>query len=156
MRFKNHPFRSEAEAAAFLDNMRWPNGLQCPRCLNKSTFFYDMSHVRGNISARYPNGKPKIGLKKCGMCRLEFRSTTGTPFENVKVPLDILLAAIVICKDCNFDIGSGRLSEMLGVKRHTAASLKQRAFENLLLRAEKLGVEPNMLVNSLGIEAYDI
>lgn len=45
---------------------------------------------------------------------------------------------------------------MLGVKRHTAASLKQRAFENLLLRAEKLGVEPNMLVNSLGIEAYDI
>lgn len=136
MRFKNFPYRSEEEASQFLDKMRWPDGITCPKCGNAEMGFYDMAWGRGTTSKKSPKGKIRFGLRKCRACRLEFRSTYGTPFHSMKVPLDILLAAIVLLNDRS-SISATALSKELGIKRDTVARLFAAVRANRALRIRR-------------------
>lgn len=128
-RFSNSPFRSEAEAAEFLDGMRWPHGVACPGCGNRDRPIYDMSQSRGVPSSRNPDGKIRHGLRKCSACRLEFRATYGTPFQGLKVPLDVLLAVIVLHDDPQEVDSVAALSRRLGIKRETVSRISSRCCE---------------------------
>ncbi|WP_082350177.1 transposase [Novosphingobium sp. AAP1] len=136
MRFTNPPFRSEEEASQFLDRMRWRDEVTCPRCGNADRGFYDMAQARGVASQKSPKGKIRFGLRKCKICRLEFRCTYGTPFHGMKVPLDVLLAAIVRLNNPYTIWSVTDLSRELGVNRDTVTRLvgAVRANSNLKRR----------------------
>lgn len=151
-RFSNYPFRSEAEASDFLERMRWPGGVTCPVCGNKDRPIHNRSQSRGVASRRNPDGKMRHGLKKCSACRSEFRSTFGTPFHGLKVPLDVLLAAIVLHH--NSQVRSiSELSRALGIKRDTVARILVAADENELLRRQRLADDMTMSAFSLSLES---
>ena len=81
--------RTEADARAFLESKRWPNGLVCA--------FEDCGGsdiTRMEIAAKtYPRkGKPDRvvparSLYNCKACRRQFSVTKGTIFEDSKIPL---------------------------------------------------------------------
>jgi hypothetical protein len=72
------PFFHDEEAAyAKLERILWPDGPVCPKCgcLDRVT------EVRGKTA--------RIGLKRCGHCKRQFRVTVGTVFESTHIPLHL-------------------------------------------------------------------
>lgn len=72
-------FRSEASAANLLEQVRWREGLQCPRCQSESVIKYGSYREY----QRY----------RCKNCGRTFNDTTGTIFAHAKIGLDKLLFA---------------------------------------------------------------
>ncbi|MFC6765024.1 transposase-like zinc-binding domain-containing protein, partial [Natrinema soli] len=72
-------FRSEASASNLLQQVRWREGLQCPRCRSESVIKY------GSYRAyqRY----------RCKDCGRTFNDKTGTIFAHAKISLEKLLFA---------------------------------------------------------------
>ena len=73
-------FRSEASAADLLEQVRWRDGLQCPRCWSDTVIKY------GSYRAyqRY----------RCKDCGRTFNDKTGTIFAHAKIGLNELLFAV--------------------------------------------------------------
>jgi transposase-like protein len=73
-------FRSETSAADLLQQVRWRDGLQCPRCRSESVIKY------GSYRAfqRY----------RCKNCDRTFNDKTGTIFAHAKIGLETLLFVI--------------------------------------------------------------
>ncbi len=72
-------FRSEASVANLLEQVRWREGLQCPRCQSESVIKYDSYREY----QRY----------RCKNCGRTFNDKTGTIFAHAKINLDKLLFA---------------------------------------------------------------
>src|SRR3954471_22171525 len=82
------PRFTDAEAAAeYLESVRWPNGVVCPKCGESEREPYRL------------NGKSsKRRLWKCRACRKQFTVTVGTIFEPSHIPLNgWLLAFYLLC-----------------------------------------------------------
>jgi len=66
-------YSTQDQCLAYLVEMRWPNGVTCPRCGNEKP---------------YKLGKPfKWQCKKCAKNGYRFSPLTGTIFENTNYPL---------------------------------------------------------------------
>ncbi|MEJ2458718.1 MAG: hypothetical protein P8Y58_11450, partial [Novosphingobium sp.] len=63
-------------------------------------------------------------------------STYGTPFHGMKVPLDVLLAAIVLLNNRS-SISATDLSKELGIKRETVVRLFAAVRANTALRTRR-------------------
>src|SRR5438094_9741921 len=61
----------------FLEQLRWPDGVRCPRC-----GFAKVSHVR----AKNREGKER-NQYDCNSCRYQFWVTSGTVFPDIQTPL---------------------------------------------------------------------
>ncbi|SIS20350.1 Transposase zinc-ribbon domain-containing protein [Natronorubrum thiooxidans] len=72
-------FRSETSAANLLEQVRWREGLQCPRCQSESVIKYGSYREY----QRY----------RCKNCGRTFNDKTGTIFAHAKIGLDKLLFA---------------------------------------------------------------
>ena len=77
------PFSDEDACKGFLRDVRWPNGVQCPRCGNVGV--YELKARPFHWQCQAPKcGNPPDGRKNRGY---RFSVTTGTIFENTKYPL---------------------------------------------------------------------
>ena len=63
-------FHSEDECRSLLEELRWPNGISCPRCSSKS-----ISKIQGR------------NQYDCNSCRYQFSVTAGTIFHDSHLPL---------------------------------------------------------------------
>ncbi len=70
-------FADDERCRAFIEQMRWPNGITCVRCSHTKVY-------------RYNDGR----TFRCAACRRKFSAFHGTIFERTKVPLHIWFAAI--------------------------------------------------------------
>lgn len=76
---------NEAEARAYLENLRWPEGPACPHCGG-------LNHTRLSGKAH------REGAIQCNDCRKQYTVTVGTVMERSKVPLHKwVLAFHLIC-----------------------------------------------------------
>jgi len=76
-------FSDEDACKAFLRDVRWPNGVQCPRCGNVGV--YELKARPFHWQCQAPKcGNPENGKKNRGY---RFSVTSGTIFENTKYPL---------------------------------------------------------------------
>lgn len=77
---------TEAQARAYLEQIRWPEGLVCPHC--------GVSN-----ESRALNGKAhRAGLYKCNACRKQYTVTVGTIMHRSHFPLQKwVLAFHLIC-----------------------------------------------------------
>ncbi len=100
-------FKDESVCKEYLERMRWGGTIQCPHCGNHKIY------------------RTNRGFK-CAGCSKKFSVTSGTIFENTKLPLKTWFAAIYLCTAHKKGISSTQLHRDLGISQKTAWFLLHR------------------------------
>ncbi len=114
-------FKDEATCTAYLAKSRWNDTPSCPHC--------------GNVGAYVTNRGFKCKAKEC---HKKFTVTTGTIFENTKVPLRLWFATIYLATAHKKGISSLQLSRDLNITQKTAWFLLHRVREMLANNAPEM------------------
>jgi transposase-like protein len=109
-------FIDPVAARKHLEQIRWPDGAECPHC--------------GLINATALEGKKhREGVYQCNSCREQFTVTVGTVFERSKIALNKwLLATHLLCASKK-GMSAKQLERMLGVTYKTAWFMMHRIRE---------------------------
>ncbi len=102
-------FGSEDKCHAYLEGLRWPDGVRCPRC--------DSDKI-SRIKARRQFD--------CDACRYQFSVRVGTLFHDSKLPLWKWFLAVYIMSESKKGVSANQLKRMLGVSYKTAWYLCHR------------------------------
>ena len=102
-------YGSDEACRAYLEALRWPDGVECPNCGGKS------------IS--------RLGTRKqfdCNACRKRFSVTTGTVFHGSHLSLQKWFAAVFLMTEAEKGMSANQLRRTLGVAHKTAWYLCHR------------------------------
>jgi transposase-like protein len=102
-------FGSEDKCHAYLEGLRWSDGVRCPRC--------DSDKI-SRIKARRQFD--------CDGCRYQFSVRVGTLFHDSKLPLWKWFLAVYMMGESKKSVSANQLSRMLGVSYKTAWYLCHR------------------------------
>jgi transposase-like protein len=102
-------FHSEDSCRARLEELRWPEGVECPRCDSKSIARMEDRH-------QY----------QCRSCRYQFSVTAGTIFHDTHLPLWKWFLAVYLIVESKKGISANQLKRMIGVTYKTAWHLAHR------------------------------
>jgi transposase-like protein len=102
-------FGDEDKCRTYLEELRWPNGVVCPRCGNEST-----SRIE------------KRNKYDCNSCRYQFSVTAGTLFHDSHLPLRKWFIATYLICESKKGISANQLKRTLGVSYKTAWYLCHR------------------------------
>lgn len=102
-------FGSEDKCHAYLEDLRWPDGVECPRCESKK-----ISRIA------------KRRQFDCDECRYQFSVRVGTIFHDSKLPLWKWFLAVYIMGESKKGVSANQLKRMLGVSYKTAWYLCHR------------------------------
>src|SRR5229473_2701967 len=107
-------FGTDEAARAYLEQIRWPDGVVCPHCKNAK---------QGRIWEIKENPKKKIraGLYHCAECGKQFTVTVGTIFEDSHIPLRKWLVAWYLLCTSKKGISSLQIQRMLGLGSYRTA-----------------------------------
>jgi transposase-like protein len=93
----------------FMVELRWPNGITCPRCESSAVLF---------LSTRR--------LWKCKGCKKQFSVKVGTSMEDSPLGLDKWLTAIWLIANAKNGISSYEIHRALGITQKSAWFLLHR------------------------------
>lgn len=102
-------FHDEDRCRAYLEGLRWPDGLECPRCGGKT-----ISRIK------------KRHQLDCDSCRYRFSVTAGTIFHDSHLPLWKWFVAVYLIVESKKGISANQLKRTLGVAYKTAWYLAHR------------------------------
>lgn len=102
-------FGSEDKCHAYLEELRWPDGVRCPRC--------DSDKISRIVKRRQFD---------CDGCRYQFSVRVGTLFHDSKLPLWKWFLAVYMMGESKKGISANQLKRMLGVSYKTAWYLCHR------------------------------
>jgi transposase-like protein len=102
-------FDTEKECRNALAEIRWPEGVKCPRCDN-AKHHYD--------SERY--------VWDCNSCGYQFSVMSGTIFHDTKLPLRKWFMAVLLMVEARKGISANQLKRTIGVSYKTAWYLSHR------------------------------
>src|SRR5713101_493107 len=102
-------FGSEDQCHAFLEELRWPDGVECPRCQSKK-----ISRIA------------KRRQFDCDGCRYQFSVRVGTVLQDSKLPLWRWFLAVYMMCESRKGVSANQLKRMLGVSYKTAWYLCHR------------------------------
>lgn len=102
-------FHSEQKCREALAELRWPEGVKCPRCEGER-HAYD--------SGRY--------VWDCYSCGYQFSVLSGTIFHDTKLPLRKWLMAVLLMVEAKKGISANQMKRTLGVSYKTAWYLCHR------------------------------
>ncbi|HZT93815.1 MAG TPA: IS1595 family transposase [Gaiellaceae bacterium] len=88
----------------YLEDLRWPDGPQCPRCESKKA---------SRIKAR--------NQWECGECRYQYSVTSGTLFHDSHLPLWKWFLAIYLITESKKGISAKQMQRLLGTKSYKTA-----------------------------------
>ena len=99
---------TEAEARAFIEQVRWPDGPVCVHC--------------GSAAAYKLGGKSaEKGLLKCRDCKGQFTVRVGTIFEDSPIPLHKWVLALHLMGSSKKGISAKQLQRNLGLGSYQSA-----------------------------------
>ena len=99
-------FGTDEAARAYLEEVRWPDGVICPHCKNaKQNLIWE---IKAN-----PEKKIRAGLYQCAKCGKQFTVTVGTIFEDSHIPLRKWLVAWYLLCSSKKGISSLQIQRML-------------------------------------------
>jgi transposase-like protein len=122
---KQRQLTTEEKCVAYLEKMRWPEGVTCPECGNRSISSFRAKGRSGKVRHLYQC------LDKT--CRYQFSATTGTIFHDSHLPLNKWFSAIALISDSSKPMSANQLRLVLGVQYKTATHVVGRvrqAMEN--------------------------
>ena len=102
-------FGSDEKCRARLTELRWPNGITCPRCQSKSI---------STISER--------AQYDCNDCRYQFSVTSGTIFHDSHLPLSKWFLAIYLMTEAKKGVSALQMKRTLDIAYQTAWHLCHR------------------------------
>lgn len=102
-------YHDEDACRAYLEELRFPNGVVCPRCGSKG-----ISRVL------------KRGQYDCNSCRYQFSVTSGTIFHDSHLPLWKWFAAMYLMIEAKKGISANQMKRTLGISYKTAWYLCHR------------------------------
>jgi transposase-like protein len=102
-------FGSEEKCRAYLADLRWPHGVECPRCKHDKI---------SRIAER--------NQYECAKCRYQFSVTAGTIMHDSHLPLWKWFLAIYLMVESKKGISAKQLQRMLKVSYKTAWYLAHR------------------------------
>ena len=102
-------FRSEEQCRDYLEAIRWPEGVTCPRC---------QSHSVSRIEER--------SQYDCNGCRHQFSVTAGSVFHDTHLPLWKWFLAVYIMCEPKKSVSANQLKRTLGISYKTAWYLCHR------------------------------
>ena len=105
-------FGDEDTCREYLEKIRWPDGVCCPRC--------------GDCSVSEIKTRDQFD---CNGCRYRFSVTSGSIFDNTKLPLKKWFVAIYMMCESKKGISANQLKRTLGVSYKTAWYLCHRIRE---------------------------
>lgn len=108
-------FDTDAECRSFLEELRWPKGVECPRCQGK---------VISRIKARK--------VFECDGCRYQFSVTAGTIFHDSHLPLPKWFLAVFLVTESRKGMSALQLKRLLKVSYKTAWYLCHRIREAMM------------------------
>ena len=115
---KNKTLTTEEKCIAYLEKMRWPEGVCCSACGGKNISRFQAKGKTGKVRHLYQC------LEKS--CRYQFSPTTGTIFHDSHLPLNKWFMAIAKVGDTAKPISVNQLRLALGVQYKTAANILGR------------------------------
>ena len=131
-------FAGEQACLTYLENIRWPRGVRCPKCGGpKISYFTTPESTRSKkyISKRTGEAKdwkiPARTLYECldSACRCQFTAKTGTVFSDSHLPLEKWFLAIALMIRAEKGMSALQLKRELGVGYQTAWYLCHRIRE---------------------------
>lgn len=102
-------FASEDKCHTYLEELRWPDGVECPRCQSKK-----ISRI------------VKRRQFDCDACRYQFSVRVGTIFHDSKLPLWKWFLAVYMMGESKKGVSANQLKRMLDVSYKTAWYLCHR------------------------------
>lgn len=102
--------RPEDECRSFLERLRWPDRVRCPRC--------QASRGISRIESR--------GQFECGVCGYQFSVRVGTIFHASHLPLWKWFLAVYVIGESQDGISANQLKRTLGISYKTAWYLTHR------------------------------
>ena len=130
----NKQLNTEDRCVRHLEKMRWPDGVSCPQCGNKSISSFQTAGKSGKVRHLYQC------LEKA--CRYQFSPTTGTIFHDSHLPLSKWFSAITLVGDSKEPISANQLRLALGVQYKTAAHVLGRIRQAMANGTVELGEIP--------------
>ena len=112
-------FETEEKCVAFLEELRWPDGVSCPKCGNDRISRFRTSGKTGKLRQLY----------QCLACRYQFSVRTGTIFHDSHLPLQKWFTAMALVGESGGTISANQLRQALGVQYKTAWQLGNRLRE---------------------------
>jgi len=112
----NTEFSTEEACFEYLERLRWPGGVECPKCFGKKI---------SRINSNGKTGKPRR-LYQCLVCRNQFTARTGTIFQDSHLPLTTWFKAIALVGEAKNEANVNRLKRKLKIHRRTASYLLTR------------------------------
>src|ERR1035437_2592792 len=85
--------KSEADAYAYMESLRWPDGPICPHCGSIEKHYF-LKPRTGTARKTRTGSLTERRLWKCSTCRKQFSVITGTVFHGTKVPLHTWLMVV--------------------------------------------------------------
>jgi Transposase zinc-ribbon domain len=108
----NKQLTTEERCVRYLERMRWPDGVACPQCGNKSISSFQTAGKSGKVRHLYQC------LERA--CRYQFSPTTGTIFHDSHLPLSKWFNAIALVGGSEKSMSANQLRLALGVQYKTA------------------------------------
>lgn len=105
-------FGSEEKCRDYLVQLRWPDGVTCPRCASRK-----VSRI------------VKRNQYDCDSCRYQFSVTVGTIFHDTHLPLWKWFLAVYLIGESKKGVSANQLKRMLNVSYKTAWYLAHRIRE---------------------------
>ncbi len=102
-------YHSEDSCRARLEELRWPDGIECPRCESKDV---------ADIGDRHQY--------QCRSCRYQFSVTAGTIFHDSHLPLWKWFLAVYLIVESKKGISTNQVKRTIGVSYKTAWYLCHR------------------------------
>ena len=102
-------FHDEDKCRRYLEGLRWPDGLECPRCGGKTI---------SRITTR--------NQLDCDSCRYRYSVIAGTIFHDSHLPLWKWFVAVYLIAESKKGISANQLKRSLGVTYKTAWYLSHR------------------------------
>jgi transposase-like protein len=109
----NDLFDTDAECRAYLEALRWPKGVACPRC--QATTGISRLHERKQF--------------ECDSCGYQFSVTAGTVFNDSHLPLPKWFLAVFLITESRKGMSALQLKRLLKVSYKTAWYLCHRIRE---------------------------
>lgn len=131
-------FTGEQACLTYLENIRWPRGVRCPKCGGRKISNFttpESTRSKKYISKRTGEAKdwkiPARTLYECldSKCRCQFTAKTGTVFSDSHLPLEKWFLAIALMIRAEKGMSALQLKRELGVGYQTAWYLCHRIRE---------------------------
>ncbi|HEX5478617.1 MAG TPA: IS1595 family transposase, partial [Dehalococcoidia bacterium] len=105
-------FDTDGECRKALEELRWPEGVECPRCEGKKVYRAPFQKARQQFD--------------CASCGYQFSVTVGTIFADTKLPLPKWFAAVYLMVESKKGISANQMKRTIGVSYKTAWYLCHR------------------------------